>query len=165
MLEGRLICVTAAKPEEQWKQMKTLLRETTAAVVGLSCQKQQDWFDEADKEFRELLEKKCSSHYRLLAEPNDQAAKAAYKSACGTLQVKLRTLRNDCWATPAERPQRHVDTDDMHAFCDALQAVCDRSRLIQAPLRSSDEQRSHPPALVKAFRRPLQLPAHCAVVS
>ena len=36
MLEERLHCVTAAKPEEQWKQMKIILQETMAEVVGLS---------------------------------------------------------------------------------------------------------------------------------
>ena len=57
MLEERLHCVTAAEPEEQWKQMKTILQETTAEVVCLSTKKYQDWFDEADKEIQELLEK------------------------------------------------------------------------------------------------------------
>ena len=60
MLEERLHCVTAAEPEEQWKQMNTVLQETTAEVVGLSIRKHQDWFDEADKEIQELLEKKRS---------------------------------------------------------------------------------------------------------
>ena len=35
MFEERLHCVTAAEPEEQWKQMKTILQETTAEAVGL----------------------------------------------------------------------------------------------------------------------------------
>ena len=34
MLEERPYCVTAAEPEEQWKQMKTILQETMAEVVG-----------------------------------------------------------------------------------------------------------------------------------
>uniref|UniRef100_UPI003AF4FF9D hypothetical protein n=1 Tax=Thiolapillus sp. TaxID=2017437 RepID=UPI003AF4FF9D len=84
ILEERLHCVTAADFEEQWKQMKTILQETTAEVVGLSTRKHQDWFDEADKEIQELLEKKRSCHNHLLAKPDDQAAKAAYKTACST---------------------------------------------------------------------------------
>ena len=36
MLEERLHCATAAEPEIQWKQMKIILQETTAEVVGLS---------------------------------------------------------------------------------------------------------------------------------
>ena len=39
MLEERLQCVTAGEPEEQWKQMKTILQETTTEVVGLSTRK------------------------------------------------------------------------------------------------------------------------------
>ena len=71
MLGERLHCVTAAEPEEQWKQMKTTLQETTettAEVVGLSTRKHQDWVDEVDEEFQELLEKKRSCHNRLLAQ-------------------------------------------------------------------------------------------------
>ena len=58
MLEERLQCVTAAEPEEQWKQMKTKLQETTAEVAGLSTrkkkEKKKDWFEEAGKEIQEL---------------------------------------------------------------------------------------------------------------
>ena len=53
MFEERLHCVTAAELEEQWKQMKTMLQETTAEVVGLSTRKHQDWFDKADKKVQE----------------------------------------------------------------------------------------------------------------
>ena len=62
MLEERPHCVTAAEPEEWWKQMKTILQETMAEVVGLSTRNHQDWFDKADKEIHELLEKKCFYH-------------------------------------------------------------------------------------------------------
>ena len=68
MLKKRRHCVTAAKPEEQWKQMKTILQETTAEVIGLSTRKHRDWFDEADEEIQELLEKKRFCHNRLLAD-------------------------------------------------------------------------------------------------
>ena len=67
ILEERLHCVTAAEPEEQWKQLKTLLQETTAEDVGISSGKHEDWFDEADKEIQQLLEKKRSCHIHLLA--------------------------------------------------------------------------------------------------
>ena len=58
MLEKRLHCVTASEPEEQWKQMKTILQETTAKSVIMSTRKHHDWFIEADKEIQELLQKK-----------------------------------------------------------------------------------------------------------
>ena len=37
--------------------MKTILQEIMAEVVGMSTKKHQDWFDEADKETQELLER------------------------------------------------------------------------------------------------------------
>ena len=39
MLEERHHCVIAAEPEEQWKQIKTMLQETMTEVVGLSTRK------------------------------------------------------------------------------------------------------------------------------
>ena len=47
--------MTTAELKEQWKQMKTILQETTAEVIDLSSRKHQDWFDETDKEIQELL--------------------------------------------------------------------------------------------------------------
>ena len=120
MLEERLHCVTTAEPVEQWKQMKTILQETTAEVVGLSTRKHQHWFDEADKDIQELLEKKRSCHNHLLAKLDDQAAKAAYKTACSTFQAKLRTMQNDWWTGLAERTQRYADMGDMRAVYEAL---------------------------------------------
>ena len=123
MMKERLHCVTAAGPEEHWKQMKTTLQETKAAVVGLLTRKCQDWCDDADKKIQELLEEKCSCHNRLLAKSDDQAAKAAYKTACSTLQAKFRTMQNYCWTGLAERTQRYANIGDMRAFYEALKAV------------------------------------------
>ena len=103
MLGERLHGVTAAEPEKQWEHIKTILQETSAEVVGLSTRKHQDSFDEADREIQELLEKKRSCHNHLLAKPDDQAAQAAYKTACSTLQAKLRTMQNNWWTELAER--------------------------------------------------------------
>ena len=58
MSEERLYCVTGAETEEQWKQMETILQETTAEFAGLTIRKHQNWFDEADKEIQKLLERK-----------------------------------------------------------------------------------------------------------
>ena len=139
--------------------MKTILQETTAEVVGLSTRKHRDWFDEADKEIQELLENKRSCHNHLLAKPDDQAAKAAYKAS--KLQAKLRTMQNDWWTGLAEGTQQYADIGDMRAFYEALKAVYGPSRQIRATLLfgwkyPANRRGSHPPALVRAFRRPLQ---------
>ena len=101
--------------------MKTILQETAAEVVDLSTRKHQYWFDEADKEIQELLEKKRSCHNRLLAvaKPDDRAAKTAYKTACCTIQAQLRTMQNNWCTALAERTQRYADMDDMRAFYEA----------------------------------------------
>ena len=49
---GGKTCVTAAKPQEQWKQMNTILQKAMVEIVGLSTRKRQHWFDEADREIQ-----------------------------------------------------------------------------------------------------------------
>ena len=87
---------------------------------------------------QELLERKCSCHNLLFAKPDDQAAKAAYKTACSTLQAKLMTMQNDWWTDLAERTQQYADMGDMCAFYEALKAVYGPSHQIKAPPCSSD---------------------------
>ena len=74
----------------------------------------------------------------MLAKPDDKAAKAAYKTACSTLQAKLKAMQNDWWTGLVERTQRYADMGDMRAFYEALKAVYGPSHQIQAPLRSLD---------------------------
>ena len=61
------------------------------------------------------------------AKPDDQAAKAAYKSACSTLKAELKASQNDWWTGPTQRTQRYADIGDMHAFYEALKAVYEPS--------------------------------------
>ena len=68
---------------------------------------------------QELLERKCSCHNLLFAKPDDQAA----KTACSTLQAKLRTMQNEWWTGLAESTQRYADVGDMRSFYEALKAA------------------------------------------
>ena len=83
---------------------------------------------------QELLERKCSCHNLLFAKPDDQAA----KTACSTLQAKLRTMQNEWWTGLTRRTQQYADMGDMCAFHEALKAVYRTSHQIKAPLHSSD---------------------------
>ena len=134
--------------------------------MSLSTRKHQDWFDEADQEIQEFLEKKRSCHDGLLAKPDVQAAKTAYKTYCSTLQVKIRTMQNDCWTGLAERTQRYADMDDMRAFYETLKTLTSdpSPTTLFGRKYPADRQGSRSPALVRAFRRPLQRPTHCASV-
>ena len=101
-LEERLHFVTAAEPEKQWKQMKTILKETTAEVVGKSTKKHQDWFDKAGKS---CLKRNAPATIICLQ----------------NLMIKL-----------SERTQWYADMGDMHAFYEALKAIYGPSHQIQA---------------------------------
>ena len=92
-------------PDKQWQHLKSFIQETVVEVAGFSNRKNRDWFDENDAEIQNLLQKKRSYHDRPLASNDDQAAKAAYRAACSTLQTKLREIQNKWWLELAERTQ------------------------------------------------------------
>ena len=81
--------------DHHWTQLKTVLQETTAEVAGFSSRKHKDWFDESDTEIQKLLEMKRSSHQRLMTNPDNNSLKAAYRTACNTLQKRLHVMKND----------------------------------------------------------------------
>ena len=102
----------------------------------------------------------------MFAKLDDQTAKAAYKIACSTLRAKLRTMQNDWWTGLAERTQRYADMDDMRAFYETLKTLTSdpSPTTLFGRKYPADRQDSHHPALVRAFRRPLQRPTHRAGV-
>ncbi|XP_035672024.1 uncharacterized protein LOC118413014 [Branchiostoma floridae] len=125
-------------PENQWQQLKTVLQETAAEVVGNSSRKNRDWFDENDSSIDALLQTKRSCYQRTLSKPDDPPTKAAYREACNTLQRKLREMQNKWWTDMAEKIQYFADTGNARAFYEALRAIYGPTHRIQAPLRSSD---------------------------
>jgi len=127
-----------ADPEQLWTQLKTVLHETTEEVVGYAARKHQDWFDQSNVEIQELLGKKRSCHRHLLANPNDQSSKTAYRRACKELQARLRAMKDDWWTAFADRTQRYADMGDFRSFYESLKTVFGPTHQIQAPLRTSD---------------------------
>ena len=124
--------------DQHWTQLKTVLQETTAEVAGFSSRKHKDWFDDSDTEIQELFEMKRFSHQRLLTNPDNNSLKAAYRTACNTLQKRLRVMKNDWWTDLAKKMQMYADLGDTRSFFETLKAVHGPSHQIQAPLRSAD---------------------------
>ena len=81
---------------------------------------------------------KRSSHQRLLTNPDNNSLKAAYRTACNTLQKRLRVMKNDWWTDLAKKMQMYADLGDTRSFFEALKARHGPSHQIQAPLRSAD---------------------------
>ena len=108
-----------------------------AEVVGLSTRKHQDWFDEADKEIQELLEKKRSATIICLQNLMIKLPRLHTRLPAVHSRLSLGPCR--MIGGQAERTQRYADMGDMRAFYVALKAVYGPSHQIQAPLRSSVE--------------------------
>ena len=113
--------------------MKTLLQVTTLKL--LACQPENTKTG-LTKQIREL--KSCSKINAPATIICGQNLTMKLPKLHTRFQAKLRTMHNDWWVGLAERTQQYADMDDMHAFYEALKAVCGPSHQIQAPLCSSD---------------------------
>ena len=84
---GTIIVMSPSSPLQTLRKKKLMsgLLLSNYYDKVLSTRKHQKWFNEADRELQKLLEKKRSCHNHLLAKPDDQDAKAAYKTVCSTL--------------------------------------------------------------------------------
>ncbi|KAK4328995.1 hypothetical protein Pmani_000631 [Petrolisthes manimaculis] len=125
-------------PETQSQRLKSILQETTAELAGIATRKNRDWFDENDADIEVLLQKKRSCFERVLAKPDDHAAKADYRRACSTALAGLRDMQSKWWTNLAEETQHYADTGNTRAFYEALRAVYGPTYQVQAPLNSSD---------------------------
>jgi len=78
-------------PNILWENLKSAILKTSEEVLGHTKKKNEDWFDENDKEFQDLLSKKRAANQAHLAQPTCHV-KATFQRACSILQHKLREI-------------------------------------------------------------------------
>ena len=76
---------------EQWKQLKTTQQENTAEAVDLSTGNTKIGLTKQIRKLKSFSKRNTPATIVGLQKPDDQAATAAYRTACSTLQAKLRT--------------------------------------------------------------------------
>ncbi|KAI8798798.1 craniofacial development protein 2 [Biomphalaria glabrata] len=94
-------------PDSNWSQLKAILQDVMAKVVGYCSKPNRDWFDENNTAINELLMNKHKYYRSVLANPNDISARTLYKASCHTLQSKIRELKNNCKADILNRWTEH----------------------------------------------------------
>ena len=100
--------------------------ETAKSVLGPKERLRQDWFNNNDKQFTQLLqEKKAPS---LLGKHLKEQA-----------QTKLRERTDTWWDRKAEEVQMYADTHNSKQFVCALKAVYRPSKSGSTSLQSADE--------------------------
>ena len=96
--------------------MKTILQENTAEVLIRRPGNTKTGLTKQIRKSKSFSKRNTPATVVCLQKPDNQTATAAYRTACSTLQAKLRTMQNDWWRGVAERTQRYADMGDMHDF-------------------------------------------------
>ena len=81
--------------------------------LGPVSHKQQDWFDENDKEIQGLLEEKHQKHKAYLRNTSSVSSKTAYSNICKTVQTRLRDMQDSWLRKKADKIQSFTDRNNM----------------------------------------------------
>ena len=165
MLEERPHCVTAAEPEEQWKQMKTICRKPQLRCLACLSGNTKTGLTKQIRKYKSCSKRSAPATiiclHNLINKPPRLRAVHSRLSLGPCRMIGGQDLQRGhkvCW---------HV----WHAHL--LRGTEGRLWTLTSGPRPStlflwkypaDKQGSHPPALVRAFRRHLQWPTHCAGV-
>ena len=96
-------------PSILWENLKSAILKTSEEVLGHTKKKNEDWFDENNKEIQDLLSKKRAAHQAHLSQPTCHVKKVTFRQACSILQRKLRELQNDWWDRLAMESKLYAD--------------------------------------------------------
>ena len=102
--------------DESWTVFRDTVHSSSMDFLGPVSRKQQDWFDENDKEIQGLLREKYKKHKAYLSDTSSASRNTAYSNICKTVQTSLRDMQ-DSWLS------KKADRKDMKRFFDALKTV------------------------------------------
>ena len=77
---------------ESWTVFRDTVYSSAMDSLGPVSRKNQDWFDENDKEIQVLLEEKHQKHKAYLRNTSSLSSKTAYSNICKTVQTRLRDM-------------------------------------------------------------------------
>ena len=131
-------CVISNDIESSWKSLKDTVYETSADLLGFPRRKNQDWFNENDEKTTKLINEMHQAHIKYVNNKNSRKAKNLYYSLKGTVQRRLRCLKEEWWKRKAEKLQLAADTHDSRTFYQGLKEVYGPPTKATSPLLSSD---------------------------
>ncbi len=129
---------TTASLTEEWSQLSKSILEAAAETLGYTTRKHQDWFDDNNKEIRELLKAKNDAHSASLRSPGCTELRNKWKSLRNHVQKELRLMENSWWIEKASEIQQYADSNDTPNFYNAIKAVYGPSHHSVHPVRSKD---------------------------
>ena len=124
--------------EEEWSKLRDIVYSTATEHLGFTKRKQQDWFDENDKDIQALLSEKHVLHRAYQNDPSSISKKAAFTNCRKTVQKKLRDMQDSWLSRKADEIQGFADKHDSKRFYSALKEVYGPQPSGVTPLLSAD---------------------------
>ena len=82
--------------DESWTVFRDTVHSSAMDFLRPVSRKNQDWFDENDKEIQWLLEEKHQKHKTYLSDTSSVSCRTSYSNICTTVQTRLRDMQ-DSW--------------------------------------------------------------------
>ena len=91
--------------------------------LGPVSRKNQDRFDDNDKEIQRLFKEKHQKHKAYHSPTSSISSKTAYSNICKTVQTRLRDMQDSWLSKNAKEIQSFADTKDMKKLFDTLDSI------------------------------------------
>ena len=126
-----------------WHSIHKAVITTATETLGYRQRRHKDWFDENSVEITQMLETKHKLHNLHLQNPNSPEIMQQLKNTRAEVQRRLRTMENDWWLNKSRELQRHADSNNTHAFYDAIKTIYGPTSHNIAPVKSADGTTLH----------------------
>lgn len=124
--------------EEQWKNLRNVLLETSVEVIGYAKRKNEDWFEDNQEGIEDVLREKWKKHQEFLTKGTTRSL-SNFKSAKAMAQRRSRELKNKWWVEKAEDLQRMAACNDTKGFYNGLKEIYGPRTSAIAPMKNKEE--------------------------
>ena len=124
--------------EEHWTHVKTALTDACKEAIGFKTKRHQDWFNENDKEIKQLIESKRQAITDWQTHRHCNTRKAKHHRLRADVQREIRNIKDNWWIDKAVEIQGYADSHMSREFYAATRTIYGPTQRHTAPLRSKD---------------------------
>lgn len=99
-----------------WMDLSQKITETCKEELGVQKRKHEDWFDENDREIKDLIDEKRFAFNNWQRDFRNPTKRGKYHSLRATVQKRTREMKNDFWLRKSDELQSLADQNKSREF-------------------------------------------------
>lgn len=137
-LAERIKNIPNGSTDNIWNEMREMIIQTCDSELGKQERRNEDWFDDNDKEITSLMDKKRAAFRVWQRDYRNIQKKKDYHNVRSKVQTEIRKLKNDWWVRKSEEIQTLADMNCNKEFFAATRKIFGPSCNGVRPIASKD---------------------------